>query len=92
MACTSVFQQLLSFDLGTRNGTVPLPFRGFMAKRRGVSEVVVPELPDEPLRDILQVPDRRNARGRMRQPDEWKVGKWGKGCAKAAMFHLPGCV
>lgn len=56
----------------TRNGTVPLPFRGFMAKRRGVSEVVVPELPDEPLRDILQVPDRRNARGRMRQPDEWK--------------------
>ncbi|CAE7884580.1 unnamed protein product [Symbiodinium microadriaticum] len=43
-----------------------------MAKRRGVSEVVVPELPDEPLRDILQVPDRRNARGRMRQPDEWK--------------------
>ncbi|CAE7386017.1 UVH3 [Symbiodinium necroappetens] len=57
----------------TRNGTVPLPFRGFMAKRRGVSEVVVPELPDEPLRDILQVPDRRNARGRMRQPDEWKA-------------------
>jgi DNA excision repair protein ERCC-5 len=54
-----------------RREHVPQPFRGFMAKRRGVSEVVLPELPDEPLRDILQVPRRRTV-GRMREPDEWK--------------------
>eukprot|EP00930_Biecheleria_cincta_P042267 TRINITY_DN29077_c0_g1_i1.p1 TRINITY_DN29077_c0_g1~~TRINITY_DN29077_c0_g1_i1.p1 ORF type:complete len:1290 (-),score=288.18 TRINITY_DN29077_c0_g1_i1:104-3973(-) len=55
-----------------RYGRVPQAFRGFMAQRRGVSEVTVPELPAEPLRDILQVPDRRRVRGRMREPDEWK--------------------
>lgn len=54
-------------------GFVPQAFRGFMAKRRGISEVVLPELPDEPLRDILQVPNRRRERAsRMSEPDEWK--------------------
>lgn len=50
---------------------VPKEFQGFMAKRRGVAEVVLPELPAEPLRDILGVPERRRV-GRMREPDEWK--------------------
>ncbi|CAE8657649.1 unnamed protein product [Polarella glacialis] len=58
--------------LRRRNGRVPEAFRGFMARRRGVAEVVLPELPAEPLRDILQVPDRRQKTGRMREPDEWK--------------------
>lgn len=53
------------------NAAVPQPFRGFMAQRRGVSEVQLPQLPEEPLREILQVPNRR-PNGRMRQPDEWK--------------------
>ena len=30
---------------------VPQPFRGFMAQRRGVSEVQVPQLPEVPMRD-----------------------------------------
>eukprot|EP00929_Paragymnodinium_shiwhaense_P000508 TRINITY_DN100748_c0_g1_i1.p1 TRINITY_DN100748_c0_g1~~TRINITY_DN100748_c0_g1_i1.p1 ORF type:complete len:1428 (-),score=409.64 TRINITY_DN100748_c0_g1_i1:328-4611(-) len=57
-----------------RHGAVPEQFRGFMAKRRGVAEVTLPELPAEPLRDILGVPERRRrqATGRMREPDEWK--------------------
>eukprot|EP00434_Breviolum_minutum_P006814 symbB.v1.2.006008.t1/scaffold356.1/size220710/5 len=54
-----------------RANAVPQPFRGFMAQRRGVAEVQLPELPEEPLREILQVPNRR-PQGRMRQPDEWK--------------------
>eukprot|EP00913_Durusdinium_trenchii_P017107 g16090.t1 len=53
-----------------RNG-VPVAFRGFMAQRRGISQVQVPELPSEPLREILNVPNRR-PHGRMRPPDEWK--------------------
>ena len=36
------------------------------------SQVALPELPAEPLREILQVPSRR-ARGRMRPPEEWKA-------------------
>lgn len=30
-----------------------MAFRGFMAQRRGISQVQVPELPSEPLREIL---------------------------------------
>ena len=67
-----------------RANGVPAPFRGFMAQRRHVSQVAVPELPAEPLREILppgqgqdvglprQVPSRR-PRGLMRPPDEWKA-------------------
>lgn len=68
-----------------RRERLPEEFRGFMSRRRGVSDVRVPELPAEPLRDILQVPDRRKVRGRMREPDEWK----GYAVAGGGMVTVP---
>eukprot|EP00746_Dinoflagellata_sp_MGD_P138828 gnl/MRDRNA2_/MRDRNA2_72403_c0_seq1.p1 gnl/MRDRNA2_/MRDRNA2_72403_c0~~gnl/MRDRNA2_/MRDRNA2_72403_c0_seq1.p1 ORF type:complete len:1348 (+),score=297.61 gnl/MRDRNA2_/MRDRNA2_72403_c0_seq1:73-4116(+) len=55
---------------------VPEMFQNFLASRRGVDELNLPELPSQPLRQVLNVPRRsRN----MREPDEWKGFKLASG-------------